>query len=154
VAGLYLLANNPRAWLPLGIGWGAAQTFAFLNLYSAVAYHNRFAIVPANYQLIDTLILVIGAFAIFAAGWMGWQRPWLFGVAAVVAGTLLEAIFVVLLPNAAAVAPAGLAALFSAIILNSLPQALFGAFLGWYGGYLRRRLAVAQPAPQRQRRRR
>jgi hypothetical protein len=153
-AGLYVLANHPRAWVPMGIAWAAAQTFAFVNGYTALAYSNRFAALPPNYALIDTIVLVIGAFAVLAAGWIGWERPWLFGVAAVVTGTLLQATFIWLLPNAEAVAPAGAGALFVAVILNSLPQVLFGAFLGWYGGYLRRRLAANQPPPQRKGRRR
>jgi hypothetical protein len=154
LAGLYLLANHPRSWVPMAIAWAVTQTAAFLNLYIAAAYRNGFANVPANYSLVDTVVLVIGAFAILAAGWSGWPRPWLFGVAAVVTGSLLQASFLMLVPNVAAVAPAGLAALFLAIVANSLPQVLFGAFLGWYGGYLRRRMAVTQVSAQRQRRRR
>jgi hypothetical protein len=154
VAGLYLLANHPRAWVPMGIAWGAAQVAAFVNLNTALGFGNVYQKVPPNYQLVDTVILILGAFAVLAAGWIGWQRPWLFGLAAVVLGTLLQATFVVLLPNVSAIAPTGVSVLFLVLTLNNLPQWLFGAFLGWYGGYLRRRMAVTQPQPQRQRRRR
>ncbi|HYN64714.1 MAG TPA: hypothetical protein VES36_08920, partial [Candidatus Limnocylindrales bacterium] len=125
-----------------------------LNRSAGDAYFARFAKLPPNYALLDSAIQIVGALAILAAGWFGWPRPWLFGVAAVVGGTLIRATFVVLLPIAGASGPGDVAALFLAITLDSLPLVVFGAFLGWYGGYLRRRMAVTQPPPQRQRRRR
>jgi hypothetical protein len=154
VAGVYLLANHPRFWVPMAIAWGVTQVFSELNRTAGSAFVVRFGTLPPNYALIDTVIQIVGAMAILAAGWFGWQRPWLFGVAAVVAGTLIRATFRVLLPTSGADSFGDVAALFLLITLDSLPLAIFGAFLGWYGGYLRRRLAVAQPPPQRQRRRR
>jgi hypothetical protein len=153
-AGLYLLANNPRAWVPMAIAWAVSQTFSSLNRSARDAYFAQFQTLPPNYALVDTVIQIVGAMAILAAGWFGWQRPWLFGVGAVVAGTLIRATFVVMLPISGASGPGDVAGLFLAITLDSLPLVIFGAFLGWYGGYLRRRLAVTQPPPQRQRRRR
>jgi hypothetical protein len=154
VAGLYLLGNHPRAWVPMGIAWAVAQTFSSVNRTARDAFFARFDTLPPNYALLDTVIQIVGAMAILAAGWFGWQRPWLFGVGAVVGGTLIRATFVVLLPISGSSGPGEIATLFLAITLDSLPLVVFGAFLGWYGGYLRRRLAVAQPPPQRQRRRR
>jgi hypothetical protein len=153
VAGLYLLANHPRAWLPMGIAWAVTQTFAWLNRAAGEVSLLRFGELPPNYALVDTVIQIVGAMAILAAGWFGWQRPWLFGVAAALAGTLIRATFMVLLPISGAASPGDAAVLFLAITLDSLPLAVLGAFLGWYGGYLRRRMAVTQPAAQRQRRR-
>jgi hypothetical protein len=154
VAGLYLLANHPRAWAPMAIAWAVTQIFSALNRTAGSAFVVQFGTLPPNYALIDTVIQILGAMAILAAGWFGWQRPWLFGVAAVVVGTLIQATFVALLPTSATANAGDVAGLFLAIMLDSLPLAVFGAFLGWYGGYLRRRLAVTQPSAQRQRRRR
>jgi hypothetical protein len=153
-AGLYLLANYPRGWMPMAIAWAVTQTFATFNRAAGQTYLAQHATLPPNYALIDTVIQIVGAFAILAAGWFGWQRPWLFGAAAVVGGTLIRATFFAFLPTSGASSPGEVGALFLAITLDSLPLVVFGAFLGWYGGYLRRRIAVAQPPPQRQRRRR
>jgi hypothetical protein len=152
-AGLYLVANHPRAWAPMAIAWAVTQTFAALNRTAGAAFVAHFGTLPPNYALIDTIIQIVGATAILAAGWFGWPRPWLFGAAAVVGGTLIRATFEVFLPTTSARGIGDAATLFLALILDSLPLVLFGAFLGWYGGYLRRRMAVAQPPPQRQRRR-
>jgi hypothetical protein len=154
VSGLYLLANHPRAWAPMAIAWAVTQIFGALNRTAGAAFVAHFGTLPPNYALIDTIIQIVGAMAILAAGWFGWQRPWLFGAAAVVGGTVIRATYEVSLPTSGAGSLGDGATLFLVILLDSLPLVLFGAFLGWYGGYLRRRMAVAQPPPQRQRRRR
>ncbi|HKO34363.1 MAG TPA: hypothetical protein VJY85_11515, partial [Candidatus Limnocylindria bacterium] len=38
VAGLYVLAFNPRGWLLPGIGWAVAQMLSYVNLLTAAAY--------------------------------------------------------------------------------------------------------------------
>jgi hypothetical protein len=140
VAGFYLLANNPRAWLLPAIPWAGAQALAYLT--------------PPTYSLIQIPMVLVSVLAIIAAGWIGWQRPWLFGLSAAVAGTLLEAAFLALL-----FAPVGREDLnpsrvFLGIIVFQIAQLqlLLGAFIGWYGGYLRRRMTA--PAAQASSRRR
>ena len=92
VAGLYVLAFNPRGWLLPGIGWAVAQMLSYVNLLTAAAYAGQFSdTAPPNYGLIEIVGLLGTVFAVVAAGWIGWQRPWLFGLAASIAGTLIQA---------------------------------------------------------------
>jgi hypothetical protein len=133
----YLLAHNPRAWLLPAIPWAAAQALSYLS--------------PPDYNPLQLITLLVSVFAVIAAGWIGWQRPWLFGLAAVVAGTLVEAIFISLLLGPLGIGDNDRLAYFIGIIVFQIVQLqwLLGALIGWYGGYLRRRMAVAQPPPQR-----
>ncbi len=98
VAGLYVLAFNPRGWLLPGIGWAVAQMLSYVNLLTAAAYAGQFPdTAPPNYGLIEIVGLLGTVFAVVAAGWIGWQRPWLFGLAASIAGTLIQATILALL---------------------------------------------------------
>ena len=86
-------------------------------------------------------------FAVVAAGWIGWQRPWLFGLAASVAGTLIQATILGLLIEPVPLPGATFGSLFVAITLNQILQLQWalGALIGWYGGYLRRRMTLTAP---------
>jgi hypothetical protein len=156
VAGLYVLALNPRGWLLPGIGWAMAQLLSYINLLTAAAYSNQFGSAPPNYGLVEIVGLLGTVFAVVAAGWIGWQRPWLFGLAASIAGTLIQATILGLLIDPAPVANSTFAGVFSAITINQILQLQWalGALIGWYGGYLRRRMTVTAPGPRQGRQRR
>jgi hypothetical protein len=138
VAWFFLLARNPRAWLLPAIAWSAAQTLTTFT--------------PGQFVIPRLIYGSAGVVAALAAGWIGWQRPWLFGLATAVAGTLIQGIFLALVPGNIAQGTA-VGWFFSGIALN-LAQLTwaYAAVMGWYAGYFRRRLA-AQRTPQRSRRR-
>lgn len=161
VAGLYVLALNPRGWLLPGIVWAVAQLLSYLNLLTAAAYSNQFStpeqtVAPPNYGLIEIVGLLSTVFAAVAAGWIGWQRPWLFGLAASIAGTLIQATVLGLLIDPVPVEGAVFSSVFIAITVNQVLQLQWalGALIGWYGGYLRRRMTVTAPGAREGRRRR
>jgi hypothetical protein len=89
-------------------------------------------------------------------GWIGWPRPWLYGLAASFFGILLYATLAAVI-----VGPAHPDFTEGQVFAGSVYQEvlafqpLFGAIAGWYGGYLRRRMAAAgASARTRQTRRR
>ncbi len=138
VAAFYLLANHPRAWLLPAIPWAGAQTLALLMRDGTV-------------QIVTVMVSV---FSLIGAGWIGWQRPWLFGLAATIAGTLLQGIFFALLPTPPGVTANPFGALLEIVAVQVAQlQWILGAFIGWYGGYLRRRMAASAPPLDRRRRR-
>jgi hypothetical protein len=134
VASLWLLAGHPISWLVPALIWMVAWPFSLGGGTNA---------------LIGSVAQYV---ALIGAGWIGWQRPWLFGVAAVLVGWGAVAWYFVLYgtrsglisPNQALVALASQTAL----------QLLVGFVAGWYGGYLRRRLADQRPRPAAARARR
>ncbi|MEP6808101.1 MAG: hypothetical protein ABI978_05830, partial [Chloroflexota bacterium] len=81
--------------------------------------------------------------ALVAAGWIGWQRPWLYGLVAGILGYILFATFFTYLvandPKAAAAITTSQLATY--LLTNGVVQAGIGTLAGFYGGYLRRRLA-------------
>jgi hypothetical protein len=156
VAGLYVLAFNPRGWLLPAIAWAVAQTMSYVNLLVAAAYTHRFDTAPPNYGLIEIVGLLGTVFAVVAAGWIGWQRPWLFGLAASVAGTFIQATILGLLIDPVTLPGATFGSLFVAITLNQILQLQWalGALIGWYGGYLRRRMTLTAPGTRQGRQRR
>ncbi len=138
VAGAWLLAHHPLIWGVAGAGW------ALLQLALVVTpRENRvaFAITLGQYGLL------------IGAGWFGWWRPWLFGTAAGVFGVLFHAIIVGLVSLQAGedleTALATVGSLTALVVLYGL----VGAFAGFYGGYLRRRMAVNSAASTKGRRR-
>jgi hypothetical protein len=151
----YLVGRNPRAWLLPGLAWAVAQTVAYLSLLMAAVYSRQFDSSPPSYSLLEIATLLVSVFAVIAAGWLGWQRPWLFGLAAVVAGTFIQALALALLISPSPLPGTEPASIFASVTLNQILQLQWalGALIGWYGGYLRRRMAVTPPAqPQRRRR--
>ena len=155
--GLYVLAFNPRGWLLPAIGWAVAQMLSYINLLTAAAYAGQFPdTAPPNYGLIEIVGLLGTVFAVVAAGWIGWQRPWLFGLAASIAGTLIQATILALLIDPVPLPGATFSSIFIAITVNQVLQLQWalGALIGWYGGYLRRRMTVSAPDAGQGRRRR
>ena len=152
-----MLALNPRGWLLPGIAWAVAQLLSYINLLAAAAYANQFTgTAPPSYGLIEIVGLLGTVFAVVAAGWIGWQRPWLFGLAASIAGTAIQATILGLLIDPVPLPSANFGSVFSAITINQILQLQWaiGALIGWYGGYLRRRMTVTAPGPRQGRQRR
>ena len=122
---IFLLRSNPLAWLVPGV-------ISSIGLYASITYVNN----PIG--LFGTFLLFGG---LIAAGWFGWQRPSLFGVAAAIVGFVIATAIVLFSFSAQGATPDTFAA--SAVILNLFIQALYQSALGflggWYGGYLRRR---------------
>jgi hypothetical protein len=123
----WLLRKNPLAWLAPAVLSAAALVFGG----------------PASgFGFIGTMLYFV---CLIAAGWIGWQRPSLYGVAAAVLGFLL------FLPAAFAFfAERGLESLsdygppetvITSLVLQGVLLAIIGFVSGWYGGYLRRRQA-------------
>ncbi|HKO34643.1 MAG TPA: hypothetical protein VJY85_12935, partial [Candidatus Limnocylindria bacterium] len=108
------------------------------------------------YGLIEIVGLLGTVFTVVAAGWIGWQKPWLFGLAASIAGTLIQATILALLIDPVPLPGATFSSIFVAITVNQVLQLQWalGALIGWYGGYLRRRMTVAAPDAGQGRRRR
>lgn len=127
VSSLWLIPRNLFAGVLMGILWAAAYIITVQYARSIVGSIASFASFGA----------------LVAAGWIGWQRPWLYGLAAAVIGYILYTIYVViaLAGNPALSQPGATseAALF--LLTNGVLQAGIGALAGFYGGYLRRRMA-------------
>lgn len=137
VAGLYLLARNPLAWVVPGLVWLFAgqlpQTDSTLALIGSVSQY----------------------IALIAAGWIGWQRPWLYGMAAVILGWGVVAGTVLVrfasnpqtFKSATGTIPSG-GDVALAVASQTALELVVGFVAGWYGGYLRRRLADQRPKGQ------
>jgi hypothetical protein len=125
IANLWLIPRNLFAGIGMGILWAAA--------YILVDQYGR--------SLVGTIASFVSFGALVAAGWIGWQRPWLYGLVAATFGYLLYAPYFIF-----AIAPRLSPALSSSVTAtylgtNGLVQVGIGALAGFYGGYLRRRLA-------------
>jgi NhaP-type Na+/H+ or K+/H+ antiporter len=127
VSSLWLIPRNLFAGVLMGILWAAAYIITIQYARSMVGSIASFASFGA----------------LVAAGWIGWQRPWLYGFVAAVIGYVLYTIYVIiaLAGNPALNEPGATtqAALF--LLTNGVLQAGIGALAGFYGGYLRRRMA-------------
>lgn len=135
VTALYLLRRNPIAWLGPGLVWLLA------------------AQIPADGSTLSLVSSITQYVALIAAGWIGWQRPWLYGVMAAVTGwvVVIGILLVRFASNPGSLVSAGQAApntgqLLSFLATQTLVQLAIGFVAGWYGGYLRRRLADQRPA--------
>jgi hypothetical protein len=127
VSSLYLLARYPLVWGIAGAAWAVARILTELT----------------GNSLIGIVASLISFASLIAAGWIGWRRPWLYGLAASVLGLLIYVvIWTPLLTGQPGIRYSG-GALLLAVISRDAFQPLFGALAGWYGGYLRRRLAAA-----------
>ena len=139
VATLYLLARNPMVWIAMGVIFG-------VSYLATRVYQN---------ELIGIVASIVSFVALIAAGWIGWQRPWAYGLAAAIVGYILFVVFLLLsLARIPAQGDKFDAAAFAQyhLITGSL-QAVIGVVAGFYGGYLRRRMAEPRPGtPQRRRR--
>lgn len=142
VSTAYLLARHPLVWIAMGLLW--ALCYSVTTFYAG----SIFAVVTS-----------LGTFvALVAAGWLGWPRPWAFGAAAALLGFLgYAAILTALALNGVdidgpdATIPPTQAAV--SLAVNGLFMVAVGALAGFYGGYLRRRLAEPRPGGARPRRR-
>jgi hypothetical protein len=135
VEALYLLRRNPIAWLGPGLIWLAA------------------AQLPADGGPLSLICSIAQYVVLIAAGWFGWQRPWLYGVAAALsAWVVISGILIVRFgTNPASLVGSGQPAPSMGQLLvflgsQTLIQLGIGFVAGWYGGYLRRRLGDQRPA--------
>lgn len=136
LSGLYLLARNPLAWIVPGLVWMLASL-----------------VDPRNFAGLVASLLSFGV--LIAAGWYGWQRPWLFGLAAAVLGFVAQVgvvLYFFTSQGAAGALPLDQVAL--SVALRGFIQGTIGFLSGWYGGYLRRRQAQVRTEPPRPRTRR
>jgi hypothetical protein len=122
----YLLRHNLLAWLGSGL-------VAFLGFFASFFY-------------VSSLLGLIGTFALFsaliAAGWLGWQRPTLFGTAAALVSYVFTAALILFSFSQQGVTPDAFGTpvgVISQLLLQAAYQAGLGFLGGWYGGYLRRR---------------
>lgn len=141
VANLWLIPRNLFASVGMGLLWTA--TYIMVDQYAGTT--------------IGSIASFVSFGALVAAGWIGWQRPWLFGLAAATIGYLIYTpYFIYSVVSAPAVTPPITASQVALVLLtNGLVQVGIGALAGFYGGYLRRRLAdpaTRQAAAPRRRR--
>jgi hypothetical protein len=119
---LFLLRRNLPAWLLTGLG-------AFVGFIGSLILGNSFLGLIGTFLLFGSLI---------AAGWIGWQRPTLYGTAAGLVAYFVTASWILLeVSRMAEQVPPG--ALIADLTLRGIYQAGLGFIGGWYGGYLRRR---------------
>lgn len=122
----WLARQNLPAGILMGILWAAA--------YILVDQYGR--------SLVGTIASFVSFGSLVAAGWIGWQRPWFYGFLAALVGYVIYAPYFVLevvpgFPKGAWTS----AATATYLATNGLLQLGIGALAGFYGGYLRRRLA-------------
>jgi hypothetical protein len=137
VSGLYLLWRNPVAWLLPMAGWIVGRILTAMSI-----------------GVLEIVATILTFMALLAAGWLGWQRPWLFGLATAVVGSLVFAgVWAALIGQLPDVSEQySVMQLFVAFSLQETFQWLFGLLGGWYGGYLRRRsITPARPGSSRRR---
>jgi hypothetical protein len=138
VAGAWLLFKHPLPWGVAAAGWAVLQLALLVGQRQNLV---AFAITLGQYGLL------------IGAGWFGWQRPWLFGVAAGVVGVVFHAVIAgIATIQAGEGADAALSVVGSLTALVTL-YGLVGAFAGFYGGYLRRRMAAQSTSAAKGKRR-
>ncbi|HLE58485.1 MAG TPA: hypothetical protein VJA85_02455 [Candidatus Limnocylindria bacterium] len=129
----WLLGRSPRAWLGMGALWMASRLVTWVDQFDG------------KLGIEGTIGSFVGFGALIAAGWIGWRRPWLYGLFAALVGVLGYALVVTLLaiqqPSWATYGGQW----FAAALAQDSFQVLFGALGGWYGGYFRRRVATPPP---------
>ena len=133
VASLWLISRNPIAGLGMGVIWATAWAITSVDGKSTVG----------------TIASFISFGSLVAAGVIGWQRPWLYGLTAGVFGYLIYAAYVVVARSAPLNQTDVLA-----LVVNGVLQSMIGGLAGFYGGYLRRRFADPNLRAQQQARKR
>lgn len=128
---LWLLGRNPLAWTFTGLLFALGQ----------------FMTIAAGGDLESALFSMLGFAALITAGWIGWQRPWLYGAAAAALGFVALSLFFALQLETRP--EARLDQVIVGTVISALAWAVIGTFAGWYGGYLRRRLSAPRPDPRR-----
>lgn len=141
----WLIRQNLYAGIGMGILWAAS--YVLVGQYAQ--------------SIVGTIASFVSFGALVAAGWLGWRRPWFYGFVAAVIGYLLYTPYFVFAYTTSPfsnptdlnyVPPSGVA---TYLLTNGALQAGIGALAGFYGGYLRRRLAdpaTRQAAAARRRR--
>jgi hypothetical protein len=138
VSGAWLLARHPLPWGAAGAGWAVLQLLLLLTARENLA---AFAITLGQYGLL------------IGAGWIGWWRPWLFGTAAGVFGVILQAVIAGLVTLQSGEDFSAAMAVIGSLTALLVLYGLVGAFAGFYGGYLRRRMAIQPQKTSKARRR-
>ena len=131
VSGAWLIFRHPLAWGAPAAGWAVLQLVLLLFARQSLV---AFGITLAQYALL------------IGAGWFAWWRPWAFGLAAGVFGTLLYALLAGIVTLQAGETPEAALAVAAGLSTLLVLYALVGAFAGFYCGYLRRRMASPVPA--------
>ena len=131
VAGAWLLARHPLTWGVAAVGWAVLQLALLVTPRENLV---AFAITLAQYGLL------------IGAGWFGWWRPWLFGTAAGVLGVVFHALLAGLITIQAGEGLAAASGVVASLTALVVLYGLVGAFAGFYGGYLRRRMATQSTA--------
>lgn len=137
---LYLLRQNPLAWILPGL-------IAFVGFLASFSYAGGIV------SLLGTFVLFGG---LISAGWFGWERPTLFGVAAALLGFVIATAIVLFTFSSQGATPDTFgdpAAVIGQLVLQGVYQSALGFIGGWYGGYLRRRQTQLSEQTARRRRR-
>jgi hypothetical protein len=125
---LYLLSRRPLVWLGFGVTWAACYVGTTLLGNSIVG-----------------VVASLGTFgSLVGAGWFGWPRPWAYGAASAALGyVIFSLVLAVLALSGEPLTTTPIEPLQAAIslTLSGLFMTFIGALAGFYGGYLRRRLA-------------
>lgn len=137
-ASFWLIRRNLYAGVGMGILWAAAYIVTVLYASSVIG-------VSASFLSFGSLV---------AAGWLGWQRPWLYGLVAAVVGYVLFAAYFSYLAANDPGATAATGELAQYLFSNGMLQVAIGALAGFYGGYLRRRFSDPNLRRQQTRRKR
>jgi hypothetical protein len=136
---IFLLRSNLLAWAPFGI----------------VAVFGYFAFRYYQQGVLGLLGMFVLFGALIAAGWIGWQRPTLFGTAAGVLNFVIVTAVILNFFGSLGVGPDAFGSPAEVIVtltVEGLYQAGLGFIGGWYGGYLRRRQAQLSADVRRTRR--
>ena len=132
----WLLRRNPVAWIVPGIVWAVARAVTPLESIGFIA----------------TMLTFV---SLVAAGWIGWQRPSLYGTAAAVLGFVILVAYTTWFFAELGAEPGQISSptdLAIGIASSGVLFAFIGFVSGWYGGYLRRRQAAVNQQVTRSRR--
>jgi hypothetical protein len=125
---LYLLGRRPIVWIGFGITWAICYVATTLLGNSVIG-----------------IVASLGTFgSLVAAGWFGWPRPWAYGGMAAALGYLIfSGVLAVLALSGQPLTQQPIEPVQAAVSLafSGVFMTLIGALAGFYGGYLRRRLA-------------
>jgi hypothetical protein len=138
VAGAWLLVKHPLPWGVAAAGWAVLQLALLVTPRQNLV---AFAITLGQYGLL------------IGAGWFGWQRPWLFGAAAGVIGVVFHALIAGIVTIQAGEGVEMALSVVGSLTALVILYGLVGAFAGFYGGYLRRRMAAQSATTAKNRRR-
>lgn len=147
---------------PLVLGGWLIRQNLLAGIGMAVLWAGSYILVSQYAQsMVGTVASFLSFGALVAAGWLGWRRPWFYGLVAAVIGYLLYApYFYFAYAQTPMANPTDLhyvkpSEVATYLATNGALQAGIGALAGFYGGYLRRRIAdpaTRQAAAARRRR--